>query len=115
MPAYVVSSEAPIKVRQIEKPDLPDWPGGPEVQLPRPGLPEDWRERVRDYIQEKLEGPPPPEEWPPLPPFRSPAWACRFRRTRSIRWCRAIRTHLTSDLRRRAAQSQATYGGGLLR
>jgi hypothetical protein len=64
--------KAPIKVRQIEKPDLPDWPGGPEVQPPRPGLPEDWRERVRDYIQEKLEGLPPPEEWPPLLPFLQP-------------------------------------------
>lgn len=73
MPHYVVSSEGPISVRAVERPDLPDRPGwtpehpwipgeeGPSTGGPplRPGHP----------IYPSL---PPKDEWPPLPPFLQP-------------------------------------------
>jgi hypothetical protein len=70
MPKYVVSSEGPITVKQVERPDLPDigspenpwvpggegiWGGG--IGRPGHGLPPSL---------------PPRDEWPPLPPGLQP-------------------------------------------
>jgi hypothetical protein len=65
MPRYVVTSEGPISVRQVERPDLPDmpsWPTDPDygIEVPvRPG----------HGLPPSL---PPRDEWPPLPPWFQP-------------------------------------------
>lgn len=66
MPHYVVSSEAPITIKEVQKPNLPDWEiGGGPILPERPTLPprEEWPD---------LPTLPPREEWPPLPPFLQP-------------------------------------------
>lgn len=70
MPHYVVSSEAPISVREVNRPDLP---GGPEVLPPRPP----WADRDWPELPPREDWPtlPPREEWPPLPPLpERPPW-----------------------------------------
>lgn len=72
MPHYVVSSEAPISVRPVNRPDLPDWEAGQLPVFPdRPSLPrppEGWEPPGLPTL-------PPREEWPPLPPLpERPPW-----------------------------------------
>lgn len=61
MPSYVVRSDAPIEVREIDggTPEHPWVPGG------RPSLPP-------DFERPELPPLPPRDEWPPLPPFLQP-------------------------------------------
>jgi hypothetical protein len=70
MPSYVVRSDGPISVREVNRPDMPDWgtpehpwvPGGEGIWggiIGRPGHP----------IYPVL---PPRDEWPPLPPWLQP-------------------------------------------
>lgn len=66
-PYYIVEG----KMREVTKPELPDWEvGGGPIIPDRPS-----REEVLDLIREKLEGVelPPREDWPPLPPL-PPDW-----------------------------------------
>lgn len=74
MPKYLVSSEGPIHVREVSRPDLPDglpdWgrPGAPDIGLPGdPDYPSTGGPPLRPGhpIMPSL---PPREEWPPLPP-----------------------------------------------
>jgi hypothetical protein len=66
MPHYVVSSETPLKVREVNVPDLPDWEAGQLPVFPeRPGFPD----RPGHGLPPAL---PPREEWPPLPPWLQP-------------------------------------------
>jgi len=76
MPKYVVSSDAPISVRALERPDLPEW--RPETGLPgtpeHPWVPGDegiWGPggRPGHGLPPHL---PPRDEWPPLPPWLEP-------------------------------------------
>ena len=75
MPHYVVSSEGPIKVREIEGgevgggPILPEWPTFPE--RPGHGLPPQL---------------PPKEEWPPLPPWLQPGVGLPIPPTVELPW-----------------------------
>jgi hypothetical protein len=80
VPKYVVSSDTPIKVRQLERPDLPDigspenpWvPGEGGGEYPDTGGPGRWPgfpERPGHGLPPSL---PPRDEWPPLPPWLEP-------------------------------------------
>lgn len=69
MPHYVVSSEGPIKVREVNKPDLPDWEAGQLPTFPErpefPGFPERPGHPGIPHL-------PPRDEWPELPPWFHP-------------------------------------------
>ena len=59
MPYYFVKGE----IREVQKPELPDWEvGGGPIIPERPSLPPDFERPTL----------PPREEWPPLPPFFKP-------------------------------------------
>ena len=62
MPRYIVSSEGPISVHQLNRPDLPEFPDRPVD----PGYGVEGPERP------ELPPIPPREEWPPLPPWLQP-------------------------------------------
>jgi hypothetical protein len=74
MPKYVVSSDTPIKVRELERPDRPDWgspenpwvPGEGGGEYPDTGFPPG---RPGHGLPPHL---PPRDEWPPLPPWLEP-------------------------------------------
>lgn len=77
MPHYIVTSEGPLKVREVSRPDLPEWEAGQLPVFPeRPTLPPGF---------EKPELPP-REEWPPLPPFLQPGVGLPIPPTIELPW-----------------------------
>jgi hypothetical protein len=74
MPKYIVSSDGPIHVREVNRPDMPDMPdwGRPDIglpgepEMPGTGLPPG---RPGHPIYPVL---PPRDQWPPLPPWLEP-------------------------------------------
>lgn len=76
MPYYVVKGE----VRQVEKPNLPDWEAGQLPEFPeRPSFPE----RPGHPIYPTL---PPRDEWPELPPWFQPGVGLPIPPTVELPW-----------------------------
>jgi len=80
MPSYVVHSDGPISVREVNRPEIPDRPdwgvgGGPILPEDRwiDRLPPDVRRELRRIIDEVRNSLPDREDWPPLPPI-PPDW-----------------------------------------
>lgn len=80
MPKYIVSSEGPISVREVNKPEWerPDW--RPETGLP--GVPDTGGPGRPPWADWEVPPIPPRDEWPPLPPGLGDdlrdRWAERF-------------------------------------
>lgn len=79
MPRYIVHSEGPIHVRQLELPERPGWTpehpwvpgeGGPEY--PDTGGPGGWPGFPERPAHPALPHLPPRDEWPELPPWLHP-------------------------------------------
>jgi hypothetical protein len=82
MPRYVVSSEGPIKVTEVHRPDLPDWEvGGGPIIPERPEFP--GSERPGHGLPPTL---PPRDEWPPLPPWLQPGVGLPIPPTVELPW-----------------------------
>ena len=76
MPYYIVKGE----MREVEKPNLPDWEiGGGPVLPERPSFPE----RPGHPIYPTL---PPRDEWPELPPFLKPGVGLPIPPTVELPW-----------------------------